>query len=345
MDWKAATDNVSVDHYDIYRDLIKIGTTKTLAYTDSTVLANKTVKYMVMGVDEVGNSGIGSNQVQVITDVQSPTPPTGLRVTATTASSISLGWSASTDNYAVTAYDIYRNNVKVATQSAATGTTFYSGGLASGTTYTYYVKARDPSDNVSPDSNDATSTTSGTGGGDNQAPTTPTSVAAKPLSGSVKVTWNASSDNVGVTAYAVLRNGIAITTTATGTSWSDPSPPLNTNVSYAVKARDAAANWSSSSSSSTAFVDTIRPSTPAGVTAKVASGKVTLTWRACTDNRAVATYVIRRNGFVVATVRAGTLTWTDASPPKNVTLKYTIQAKDAAGNHSFLSTAVAVKVT
>src|SRR5215510_5910760 len=45
-------------------------------------------------------------------DTQAPSVPTNLRVTATTSSSISLAWNASTDNVGVTGYDLFRGGTK-----------------------------------------------------------------------------------------------------------------------------------------------------------------------------------------------------------------------------------------
>lgn len=66
---------------------------------------------------------------------QVPAVPAGLAVTGTTASSVSLSWSASTG---ATAYNVYRDGTKVGTP---TGTTYTASGLTSGTTYRFAVSA------------------------------------------------------------------------------------------------------------------------------------------------------------------------------------------------------------
>ncbi|MFF4704737.1 endo alpha-1,4 polygalactosaminidase, partial [Streptomyces sp. NPDC001297] len=58
-------------------------------------------------------------------DTQAPSAPTGLKATTSTSSSISLSWSASTDNVGVSGYDVYRNGQKV---GSATGTTYTDSG-------------------------------------------------------------------------------------------------------------------------------------------------------------------------------------------------------------------------
>ncbi|MFF6772413.1 carbohydrate binding domain-containing protein [Streptomyces sp. NPDC012637] len=94
------------------------------------------------------------------TDTQAPTAPTGLRATGTTSSSVSLSWTAATDDVGVTGYDVYQGATKVST---VTGTGATVGGLAASTAYTFTVKARDAAGNASPASNAVTATT-GQGG-------------------------------------------------------------------------------------------------------------------------------------------------------------------------------------
>jgi chitinase len=94
-------------------------------------------------------------------DTTPPSAPTNLHVTGTTSSSVSLAWTASTDNVGVTGYDVYRGSTKVAT---ATGTSYTDGGLSASTTYTYTVKARDAAGNVSAASNQVSATTQSGGG-------------------------------------------------------------------------------------------------------------------------------------------------------------------------------------
>ena len=71
-------------------------------------------------------------------DTTPPTQPTNLRTTSTTTTSVTLAWNASTDNVAVTGYDVYRAGTKVGT---ATTTTYTFNGLTCGTTYTLGVTA------------------------------------------------------------------------------------------------------------------------------------------------------------------------------------------------------------
>ncbi|MDY8137363.1 InlB B-repeat-containing protein [Aquimarina sp. 2201CG5-10] len=91
-----------------------------------------------------------------VPDNQAPTTPSGLTSFNVTASSVSLDWNASTDNVAVSGYDVYRNNTLIGS-IASTGYTI--NGLSSNTTYAFKVRAKDAAGNVSGFSNTVNVTT------------------------------------------------------------------------------------------------------------------------------------------------------------------------------------------
>lgn len=83
---------------------------------------------------------------------------------------------------------------------------------------------------------------------DTQPPTAPTGLTQGAVTASsVALSWTASTDNVGVARYEVLRNGSTIGT-PTGTSYTDSGLTAGTSYSYTVKAVDAAGNVSAISS-------------------------------------------------------------------------------------------------
>ncbi|MET7981753.1 glycoside hydrolase family 6 protein [Streptomyces sp. NPDC005281] len=95
-------------------------------------------------------------------DTTAPTVPGGLAVGSTTSSSVALSWSASTDNTAVTGYDVYRDGTKV---GSATTTSYTDSGLSASTTYKYTVSAKDAAGNASAQSTAVSATTKASGGG------------------------------------------------------------------------------------------------------------------------------------------------------------------------------------
>ncbi|WP_031165184.1 glycosyl hydrolase family 18 protein [Streptosporangium roseum] len=96
-------------------------------------------------------------------DTTPPSVPGNLRSTATSSTSVSLAWNASTDNVAVTGYEIYRGTTLITT---VTGTTHTDTGLTPATAYTYTVRARDAAGNRSTASTQLNVTTQDGGGGD-----------------------------------------------------------------------------------------------------------------------------------------------------------------------------------
>ncbi|MFB4277597.1 glycosyl hydrolase family 18 protein [Nonomuraea sp. MTCD27] len=179
------------------------------------------------------------------TDTAAPTVPGNLRSTGVTNTSVSLAWNASTDNVAVTGYEIYRGGTLVTT---VTGTTHTDTGLTANTAYTYTVRARDAAGNRSANSNTVSATTTG-GGTDTAAPTVPGNLRSTGVTNtSVTLAWNASTDNVAVTGYEIYRGGTLVTT-VTGTTHTDTGLTANTAYTYTVRARDAAGNRSANSNS------------------------------------------------------------------------------------------------
>ncbi|WP_027392068.1 endonuclease [Aquimarina latercula] len=98
-----------------------------------------------------------------VIDSEAPTSPTNIMVSNETSNSIDLSWTASTDNIAVTEYDIYVNSVFNKSVSSTTTTV---GGLSSETTYAFTVLAKDAAGNESSQSApvNGTTLTGGTGG-------------------------------------------------------------------------------------------------------------------------------------------------------------------------------------
>lgn len=95
-------------------------------------------------------------------DTQAPTAPASLASTTKTSTSISLSWTASTDNVAVTGYDVYANS---ALKTTVSGTTATITGLTASTSYSIYVKAKDAAGNASASSNTISVTTNSSGTG------------------------------------------------------------------------------------------------------------------------------------------------------------------------------------
>jgi len=92
----------------------------------------------------------------ITSDTTAPSIPADLSATPVSTSQIDLSWTASTDNVAVTGYQVFRDSVQVATSS---GTTYSDTGLSASTLYTYFVRAFDAALNISTSSDSVATTT------------------------------------------------------------------------------------------------------------------------------------------------------------------------------------------
>ena len=110
-------------------------------------------------------------------DTTPPTAPASLTGATTSPGRVDLSWSASTDNVAVTGYNVYRNGAYVGSTTAAT---YSDTTVQPGTAYSYTVSAHDAAGNTSQPSNTATVITPT----DAQPPSTPAGLAAIVMSAS-----------------------------------------------------------------------------------------------------------------------------------------------------------------
>ncbi|WP_428743515.1 M4 family metallopeptidase [Tenacibaculum sp.] len=186
------------------------------------------------------------NIVNATPDTQAPTAPTSLAASNVEETTLTLNWSAATDNVGVTGYDVYSASAVIGSTTSAT--TFNVTGLSAGTAYTFTVKAKDAAGNVSAASNAVNVTTKSP---DTQAPTAPSALTASNVEETTAtLSWTASTDNVGVTSYEVF-NGAASAGTVTGTSMNLTGLTASTTYNFTVKAKDAAGNISAASNTAT----------------------------------------------------------------------------------------------
>jgi chitodextrinase len=197
---------------------------------------------------------------------------------------------------------------------------------------------------------------------DQQPPTAPTGLTAVATSSSqVALSWNASTDNVGVTAYLLERCQGATCTTFTQVASTSATSYTNTGLSgsttyrYRVRARDKANNRSAYSNIASATTpqppDTQAPSTPSNLTATATSNtQINLRWNASTDNVSVVGYSVERcegaacSNFLQVSEVPGTA-FNDMGLTTNSTYRYRVRAKDAVPNYSAYSAIVTTTVS
>src|SRR5207344_570863 len=207
LSWGAASDNVGVVRYDLYRSTSsgftpsagnRIAQPTGLSYADSG-LAIGSYYYKVQAEDGAGNLSGPSNEVQAgVADSSPPSAPAGLSATVV-GTSVNLAWSASSDNVGVTRYNLYRGTSPGFTPSLANrisqpvGTLYSDLGLAAGSYY-YKLTAEDAAGNLSPLSNEVSALIP-----DTSPPSVPANLTATGGPGQASLTWSAASDNIAVT--------------------------------------------------------------------------------------------------------------------------------------------------
>src|SRR5215510_13482935 len=160
LTWTASTDNIGVTGYRIFDGATQVGTSATTSFTATGLAPSSTHTYTARAVGAAMNVSNASNSVMVTTDPSvdnmPPSPPTNLIVTATTSTTVSLSWTASTDNIGVTGYRIFNGTTLAGT---STTTTFIVGSLTPNNSYTFTVRAFDAAGNESQPSNAVTAMT------------------------------------------------------------------------------------------------------------------------------------------------------------------------------------------
>lgn len=181
---------------------------------------------------------------------------------------------------------------------------------------------------------------------DTEVPTQPQALyATKVTVNSIELSWNSSTDNVGVKEYQILRDGKVINTVPAPT-FTDKNLTANTEYIYTVKALDTAGNVSKESKNvvvktTNETPDTEAPTQPKGLhNMGVTSSSIDLMWSPSDDNIAVDHYAVYRetlDGKMVVVGTTQSTSFTDKNLQPNTTYKYTVTAVDKAGNESVKS--------
>ena len=338
--WTAATGGTGgIAVYNVYRNGVLVGspTTTTLALSGLSPLTGYSMT--VVSQDKAGNVSAASAALTVTTaaDTTKPSAPTGLVATNVGVTSLTLSWTGSTDNVGVTGYNIYRAGTLVG--STTTATTFNLSGLTGNTKYSMTVKATDAAGNLSAASA-ALAVTTLPG-----PPSPPTVLVANAITAtSFTLKWTASTGGTGgIAGYNVYRNGVLVGSPTTTTLALSGLLPL-TGYSMTVVSQDKAGNVSAASAALTVTTaaDTTKPTAPTGLVAtNVDFTSFTLSWTAATDIVGVTGYNVYLGGTLVGSTTTAT-TFNVTGLTNNTKYNATVKAKDAAGNLSAASAALAV---
>lgn len=334
--WVASTDNVGVTGYNVYRNYMKVGVAITNSYSITGLYPNTNYTIHIEAFDAAGNLSIAASTSAVTTnnaDVTAPTTPGSLSTSGTTHDETTLSWAASTDNIGVTGYNVYQGTNLLGT---TTSLSYQVTGLSGSTAYTFYVEAKDAAGNTSSQASAAVTTGQAP---DMQAPTVPTGLTANNITfNNVDLSWNPSTDNVGVSGYNVYQGStlLATTTSLIYSVSSGTTVTPNTAYSFYVEAFDAAGNHSGTSVVSVITPpapDTQSPTDPSNIVfTNITQNSIDFAWTSSSDNVGVTGYNIYLNGLYQTQVSQVNASLSGLSAGTSYTVE--VEAVDAAGNTS-----------
>ncbi len=207
--WTASIDNVGVASYRILRNGVEVSVAPGDAVTANVGGLGAGAHWMqIRAVDPSGNASFKTPSIRVDIggpDVQRPSVPGSPTATFDAATGlITFSWTASIDDTGVTSYGVLRNSAVVASVGGATTSTELDLGVGG---HYLQVRALDAAGNQSSKTVPVFIDVVLAIGPDTQRPSTPQNLTvAVSAGGSLAVSWTASTDNVGVTSYRVLRN-------------------------------------------------------------------------------------------------------------------------------------------
>ena len=192
-------------------------------------------------------------------------------------------------------------------------------------------------------------------------PATPTGLTVTSFDDDqVTLSWNPNADGR-ASFYNIYRDG-ALVGSSSSTTFQDTPVNASTTYVYTLTAVDSSGNESGQTAgvsvTTTALItvqvggllqrvrrtvsatDSVPPSIPQGVTASPqSSSSITVSWSPSSDNVGVVGYRVRRSstGVLLTSVSAGITSWTQTGLAAATTYGYTVEAFDAAGNTSAIS--------
>ncbi len=358
LSWNDSQDyeGIGIQGYYIYRDGTLIKTVIGNSYTDAGLEPGTSYIYKVSAFDKAGNESELSDEVSCTTPVdnEAPSIPQGIKIASKTGTSITVTWTASTDNYKVEGYKVLRNDTEIGT----TKETFYKDReLTEGVSYSYTVLAYDKFGNESEVGNSVSA-----------IPLKPHIIGVEPIEG---VTVGGNTNQMFRVFFANSNNLTGTTAkfeySVDGTTWApfgtNAYGPYNWNSSNAYfysylnisgmtsgsyKLRftiaDEEGNYDSLEASYN--VDRTNPSVPENIQALGVTGKINLSWDIPVDTD-IAGYRVMRSkteDFKASTVYVinGALNnyYDDANVEYGSTYYYKVMAFDKFNQESGYSNAV-----
>jgi Bacterial Ig domain len=263
-----ASDNVGVASVQFQLDGANLGSQDTASpYSvswNTTTSSNGSHTLRAIAKDAAGNSTTSASVTVTVNNTTTDTTPPTVSMSApangaTVNGTISVTANAS-DNVGVASVQFQLDGANLGSlDTASPYSVSWNTTTSSNGSHTLRAIAKDAAGNSTTSA--AVTVTVSNSGTDTTPPSVPTGLTAGAASSSeIDLSWNASTDNVGVTGYNVFRGGAKIGTSTTS-SYADAGLTASTSFSYTVSAFDAAGNTSAQSASASA---TTLPSTGGG---------------------------------------------------------------------------------
>lgn len=243
------------------------GTSQAARYFDGQ-LDETAVYYSVLPAERVSAHHAAGTAIGG--DLTPPSAP-GSVTTSVVADTVTVSWTPSVDDVAVTSYEIHRSTTAGFTPgpttvlSASVASTSYTDSNVAVGTWHYRVLARDAAGNRSSPSGSVPAVVTPP---DTTPPTVPAGVSATTQGGDALLSWGASTDANAVTGYAVHRGATPDLAATPDSRIATVSTPGFTDASvgagtwyYLVTAFDAAGNTSAASSTVSLVIDPPPPAT------------------------------------------------------------------------------------
>ncbi|MCO6491199.1 MAG: discoidin domain-containing protein [Phaeodactylibacter sp.] len=290
LSWNASTDDVGVTGYDVLLDGAVVDSTSGLSYAYTGLSAGTAYIPGVRARDAAGNVSAAAT-IQASTNCQQPNGHAA--ASGITATGATVSWDSLAPGpyklryrkyYAPTPWIHpwhYVDSIYAASQAIS--------GLDPETEYQWSVADLCGTQEVYSWNKTFTTTA------DITPPTSPTNLAVSAISqSSLTLNWAASTDDVGVTGYEVLLDGVLVTTTST-LSYAYAGLSAGTTYTLGVRARDAAGNLSAAATIQ-ASTNCQQPNGHAAASGITATG-ATVSW----DSLAPGPYKLRYRKYYAPT--------------------------------------------
>jgi thermitase len=167
LQWDAATDNVAVTGYRIFRNGTSVATAPGTSFTDAGLTAQTGYTYVVQAQDAAGNVSANSNQVSASTTAQAFGVASHSVVSKTDSSAV-IQVTLSRNGTVAVRYGTSQGNLSLSSSSgsgSATTHTVTLSGLSASTAYSYQVVATDATGATSTSAVSSFRTNKASGGG------------------------------------------------------------------------------------------------------------------------------------------------------------------------------------